>query len=304
MPRKKVFELIEREGIQMVDLRFTDIAGRWQHFTVPVAELTEETFSAGSGFDGSSIKGFKPIEESDMLLVPDPGTVFIDPFFTEKTLCLVCDIYEPGVQLMPFSFDPRSIAHRAEEYLRKSGLADTAYFGPEAEFFIFDTLRYHQGAQEGYYHIDAEEGEWNTGDGDNNLAYKIRHKEGYFPLPPHDTQQDIRSEMVSHMIACGLSVEKHHHEVATAGQAEIDLRYGSLLKMADAIMLYKYIVKSTARKHGKVVTFMPKPIFGDNGSGMHTHVSLWKGGKPLFAGDRYAGLSEMALHFRSAEHTS
>ncbi|TAN71224.1 MAG: type I glutamate--ammonia ligase [Gallionella sp.] len=297
MPKDKVFELIKREQVKMVDLRFVDLTGRWQHFTVPVTELTEETFSAGSGFDGSSIKGFKPIEESDMLLMPDPTTAFVDPFFAEKTLCLICDVYEPGTKVAPFIFDPRSIARRAEEYLHKSGLADTAYFGPEAEFFIFDTLRYHQGAQEGYYHIDADEGEWNTGDAESNLAYKIRHKEGYFPVPPHDTQQDIRSEMVSHMIACGLSVEKHHHEVATAGQAEIDLRYAPLLKMADAIMLYKYLVKSTARKHGKVATFMPKPIFGDNGSGMHTHVSLWKDGKPLFAGDRYAGLSEMALHF-------
>ena len=297
MTRDQVFELIKREHITMVDLRFADLAGRWQHFTMPATELTADAFTHGVGFDGSSIKGFKPIQESDMLLVPDPATVFVDPFFVTKTLCLTCDVFEPGAVPEPFTFDPRRIARAAERYLRETGVADTAYFGPEAEFFILDSIRYHQDAHEGYYHLDAEEGIWNTGDGEVNLGYKIRHKEGYFPVPPHDTQQDLRTEMVANLIACGVAVEKHHHEVATAGQAEIDLRYAPLLQMADAMTLYKYIVKSTAKKYGKVATFMPKPVFGDNGSGMHTHVSLWQGGKPLFAGDRYAGLSALALHF-------
>lgn len=292
-----VLAKLEREQIPMVDLRFCDLAGRWQHFTMPTAELTAEAFSEGVGFDGSSIKGFKSIEESDMLLLPDPATAFVDPFFALKTLVLTCDVAEPGLPPTPFAFDPRRIAKAAEAYLTATGIADTAYFGPEAEFFIFDSLRYGHGAQESYYHLEAEEGVWNTGATAPNSGYKIRHKEGYFPVPPHDTQQDIRSEMVAHLTECGVAVEKHHHEVATAGQAEIDLRYASLTKMADAITLYKYVVKATARKCGKVATFMPKPIFGDNGSGMHTHVSLWKEGKPLFAGDRYAGLSDLALHF-------
>lgn len=297
MTQAQVFECIEREHIQMVDFRFADLAGRWQHFTTPTAELTPDAFARGIGFDGSSIRGFKPIEESDMLLVPDPATAFIDPFFAAKTLCLICDVYEPGSPLAPFAFDPRHIARRAEHYLRSSGVADTAYFGPEAEFFILDSIRYHQDAHEAYYHLDAEEGIWNSGVGPMNLGFKIRHKEGYFPVPPHDTQQDLRSEMVSTLVACGVPVEKHHHEVATAGQAEIDLRYAPLLQMADQMMLYKYVAKGTAKKSGKLVTFMPKPIFGDNGSGMHTHVSLWREGTPLFSGDRYAGLSELALHF-------
>ena len=297
MTKDEIFSLIDREQVAMVDFRFVDVFGRWQHFTSPVAELTPEVFVEGVGFDGSSIRGFKPIQESDMLLVPDPVSAFVDPFFAVKTLVLICDVYEPGNELTPFTYDPRRIARQAESFLRGSGIADVAYFGPEAEFFIFDSIRYHQDAREGSYAIESSEAPWRSGDGGANLGYRIPHKEGYFPVPPHDTQQDVRTAMVQHLTACGVPVEKHHHEVATAGQAEIDLRYGPLVSMADQMMIYKYVVKATARQHGKVATFMPKPMFGDNGSGMHTHVSLWQGGKPLFAGNGYAGLSDLALHF-------
>ncbi len=297
MTQAEVFALIERERVAMVDFRFVDVFGRWQHFTAPAVELTPDVFAQGTGFDGSSIRGFKPIQESDMLLVPDPATAFVDPFFTSKTLCLICDVYEPGKKITPFAFDPRRIARNAESYLQSSGVADVAYFGPEAEFFIFDSIRYYQDARHAGYAVDSVEAPWHSSDCAPNLGYQIPHKEGYFPVPPHDTQQDIRTGMIEHLAACGVEVEKHHHEVATAGQAEIDLRFAPLVRMADQMMIYKYVTKATARQLGKVVTFMPKPIFGDNGSGMHTHVSLWKDGNPLFAGDRYAGLSELALHF-------
>ena len=297
MTQSEVFALIEREHVAMVDFRFVDVFGRWQHFTTPAAELTTDVFEQGTGFDGSSIRGFKPIQESDMLLKPDPATAFIDPFFAAKTLCLICDVFEPGAKITPFPFDPRRIARNAEEYLKSTGIADVAYFGPEAEFFVFDSIRYYQDAQHAGYAVDSSEAPWHSGDGTPNLGYQIPHKEGYFPVPPHDTQQDVRTAMVEHLADCGVEVEKHHHEVATAGQAEIDLRYAPLVRMGDQMMIYKYVTKATARQHGKVVTFMPKPLFGDNGSGMHTHVSLWRGSAPLFAGDRYAGLSELALYF-------
>lgn len=294
--KNKILELIEKEGVQIIDLRFVDIFGRWQHFSVPTDQLSLKDFEEGIGFDGSSIKGFKPIEESDLLLMPDPTTAFLDPFFQVKTLCLICDVYEPGT-LQPFVYDPRYIAKKAQKYLESTGIANKAYFGPEAEFFIFDTISYQQSENQGFYKIDSEEAFWNSGQGERNLAYKIRAKEGYFPVPPHDTQQDIRSEIATNLKKVGIIVEKHHHEVATAGQAEIDFKYEELLIQCDSLVKFKYIVKGTSRKYNKVATFMPKPIFGDNGSGMHTHVSLWKDGLPLFHGDKYGGLSELALYF-------
>ena len=293
---EKIFEMIKKEGIKMIDLRFVDIFGQWQHFTSPVEHFKPDDFKEGIGFDGSSIKGFKPIEESDLILRPDAQATFIDPFFAEKTLVLVCDVYEPQT-LEPFLFDPRFIAKKAQKYLESTGIANKIYLGPEAEFFIFDSIHYHQDASQSYYKIDSEEAFWNTGAGERNLGYKIQAKQGYFPVPPHDTQQDLRTEITKNLQAVGIAVEKHHHEVATAGQAEIDIRYEELLKQADNLIKFKYIVKGTAKKYGKVATFMPKPIFGDNGSGMHTHVSLWQDDKPLFAGDKYSGLSEMALYF-------
>lgn len=271
--------------------------GIWQHYSLPLSELTESLFEEGNGFDGSSIRGWKAINESDMLLFPDPSTARIDPFCAEITVSLLGNVKDP-ITHQPYNRDPRSIAQKAEEYLKSTGVGDVAYFGPEAEFFIFDNVRFDQKAQEGYYHIDSQEGVWNSGKSDDtNLGYKPRHKEGYFPVSPIDSQQDIRSEMILEMEKAGIAIEKHHHEVATAGQAEIDLRFDSLVNMADKMMWYKYIVKNVAKRHNKTVTFMPKPLFGDNGSGMHTHQSIWKGGKPLFAGDKYAGISQMALNY-------
>lgn len=293
---KHIFDRIQKEGIELIDLRFVDIYGKWQHFTMPSLVLREADFREGIGFDGSSIKGFKPIEESDLLLLPDPATAFIDPFFERKTLCFICDVYEPG-SLVPFIYDPRYIAKKAQKYLESTGIANKVYFGPEAEFFIFDSLSYFQSESQSFYKIDSQEAFWNSGLGERNLAYTIRVKEGYFPVPPHDTLQDLRSEITHHLQSIGITVEKHHHEVATAGQTEIDFRYEELVPQADNITKFKYIVKSTAKKSGKLATFMPKPIFGDNGSGMHTHISLWKDEIPLFAGDKYAGLSDMALYF-------
>ncbi|MGE3312207.1 MAG: type I glutamate--ammonia ligase [Limisphaerales bacterium] len=294
---KQVLELAKKSGARMVDVKFVDTFGTWQHFSVPTHELTLETFDEGFGFDGSSIRGWKSIEASDMLAMPDPATAFIDPFCAVPTLSLTCTIAETGTK-EAYSRDPRGIAQRAEKYLASTGLADTAVFGPEAEFFIFDNVQYDTNSNGCYYSVDSEEAVWNTGrDEMPNLGYKIRHKEGYFPVGPTDTQQDIRTEMVLTMEQLGIQVERQHHEVATAGQAEIDFRFDTLVKTADTMMLYKYIIKNVARKHGKTVTFMPKPLFGDNGSGMHTHQSLWKKGKPLFAGKEYAGLSEMALYY-------
>ncbi len=292
----EVLSLIEKEGVEIVDLRFMDFPGLWQHLSVPVRELTRDSFEQGFGIDGSSIRGWQAINESDMLIKPVPETAFIDPFLKAKTLVLICNICDP-VTGEDYTRDPRNIARKAVNYLRGSGIADTAYFGPEAEFFIFDDIRFDQNAHEGYYFLDSVEGQWNTGRSEEpNLGYKTRYKEGYFPVPPMDSMQDLRSEMTLTLESIGVPVEAQHHEVASGGQAEIDIRFASLVECADNLLKYKYVIKNTAKKHNKTVTFMPKPIFGDNGSGMHVHVSLWKEGSNLFAGDGYAGLSEMAMY--------
>src|SRR3974390_1708190 len=294
---KSVLELAKKSGAKMVDVKFVDTFGTWQHFCCPIAELTEESFTEGLGFDGSSIRGWKSIEASDMLAMPDPDTAFIDPFMIEATPSLTCTIAATGT-MEPYIRDPRGISQRAEKYLASTGIADSAVFGPEAEFFVFDNVQFDAKSNGTFYSIDSEEAIWNTGrDEMPNLGYKIRHKEGYFPVAPLDQQQDIRTEMCLVMEQLGVSIERQHHEVATAGQAEIDYRFDTLVKSADAMMVYKYVVKNIARKHGKTACFMPKPLFGDNGSGMHTHTNLWKKEKPLFAGKEYAGLSQMALHY-------
>ncbi len=291
-----VLQLIREEDVKIVDLRFMDFPGLWQHFSVPAREITEASFEKGFGFDGSSIRGWQSINESDMLMKPVPATAFLDPFLKIKTLVLICNICDP-ITGEDYSRDPRNIALKAVKYLKRTQIADTAYFGPEAEFFIFDDIRFDQNAHEGYYHIDSVEGAWNSGRREEpNLGYKPRYKEGYFPVPPTDSLQDLRSEMVMILEEIGVATEAQHHEVATGGQSEIDLRYDRLVSSADNMLKYKYVVKNTARKHNKTVTFMPKPLFNDNGSGMHIHLSLWKGGSNLFAGERYAGLSEMALY--------
>jgi glutamine synthetase len=289
-----VLQLIADEGIEIVDVRFCDLPGLMQHFSMPAGQLTAEVFEEGVGFDGSSIRGFQEIQESDMLLVPDPNTAVIDPFTEHKTLDINCFVNDP-VTGESYSRDPRYVARKAEEYLMSTGLADTCYVGPEAEFFIFDDVRFDQNEHEGYYFIESIEAAWNTGRDENpNLGYKARYKEGYFPVPPMDHFQDLRSEMILTLERLGVEIEIHHHEVGTAGQAEIDMRFDSLLRMADKLMLYKYVVKNVARQAGKTATFMPKPVFQDNGSGMHTHQSLWKGGEPLFYSEAgYAGLSDM-----------
>ena len=293
---KDVLKVIEKEGVKVIDLRFMDFPGLWQHFSVPPKELEEETFEKGLGFDGSSIRGWRVINESDMIVKPVPESAFIDPFSKAKTLVLICNICDP-VTGEDYTRDPRNIARKAEAYLKSTGIADTAFFGPEAEFFIFDDIRFDQNEHSGYYFIDSVEGRWNTGREENpNLGYKPRYKEGYFPVPPTDSQQDLRNEMMLLMEEIGIDVECQHHEVATGGQAEIDMRFSPLVKMADNLLKYKYIIKNTAVKNGKTVTFMPKPLFNDNGSGMHVHVSLWKGDLNLFAGDGYAGMSEMAMY--------
>src|SRR5271166_5261008 len=294
---KSVIDMSKKSGAKMVDIKFVDTFGTWQHFSCPIRELTEDIFAEGLGFDGSSIRGWKSIEASDMLAMPDPKTAFIDPFMAEPTLSLTCTIAETGTK-EPYIRDPRGIAQRAEKYLNSTGVADTAVFGPEAEFFIFDNVQFDHKSNGTFYSVDSEEAVWNTGREEMpNLGYKIRHKEGYFPVAPTDTQQDIRTEMSLVMESLGIKIERQHHEVATAGQAEIDFRFDTLVKTADNMMLYKYVIKNIAKKHGKTATFMPKPLFGDNGSGMHTHQSLWKKDKPLFAGKEYAGLSQMALHY-------
>ena len=294
---KSVIEKALKEGAKMFDVKFVDTFGIWQHFSCPISELTEESFTDGIGFDGSSIRGWKSIEASDMLAMPDPDTAFIDPFCSVPTLSLTTTIAETGTK-EAYTRDPRGIAQRGEKYLDSTGLADAAVFGPEAEFFIFDNVQFDSKSNGTFYSIDSEEAIWNSGKEElPNLGYKIRHKEGYFPVAPNDTQQDIRTEMCLVMEQLGLKIERQHHEVATAGQAEIDFRFDTLVKTADNMMIYKYVIKNVARKHGKTATFMPKPLFGDNGSGMHTHQSLWKKGKPLFAGKEYAGLSPMALHY-------
>jgi glutamine synthetase len=296
MTPKDVLAMIKEHDIKMVDVRFTDMPGTWQHFSLPASMLSEDDFVHGLGFDGSSIRGFQAINESDMLVVPDPDTAFIDPLLKIPTLALICDIRDP-LTGENYSRDPRYIARKAEDYLRSTGIADTAYFGPEAEFFLFSDVRFDQGSHFGYYFLDSDEGIWNSGAdrGGKNLGYRPRYKEGYFPCPPLDTLQDVRSQITLNMMAAGIEVEVHHHEVATAGQCEIDMRFDSLLRMADKLVKYKYIVKNTARQFGLTATFMPKPLFGDNGSGMHCHQSLWKEGQPLFYDPKgYALLSDTA----------
>src|SRR5438034_2641672 len=294
---KSVLELAKKSGAKMADIKFVDTFGTWQHFSVPISELNEESFAEGLGFDGSSIRGWKSIAASDMLAMPDPATASIDPFMAVPTLSLTCTIAETGTR-EPYIRDPRGIAQRAEKYLQSTGIAESAVFGPEAEFFIFDNVQFDSKANGTFYSVDSEEAIWNTGGEEMpNLGYKLRHDEGYFPVAPLDTQQDIRTEMGLRMEQLGIQIERQHHEVATAGQAEIDFRFDTLVKTADTMMLYKYVLKNVAKKHGKTVTFMPKPLFGDNGSGMHTHQSLWKKGKPLFAGNEYAGLSKQALYY-------
>ncbi len=294
---KEVLDFAKKNGVKLVDYKFCDIPGTWQHFTTTIGELEEATFQEGLGFDGSSIRGWKAIHASDMLVMPDPATAFIDPFCAEPTLSLTCAVKDP-VTGETYERDPRSVALRAEAYLKSTGIGDTAYFGPEAEFFVFDDVRYSSGSNGSMYSVDSVEGIWNSGREEGpNLGYKIRHKEGYLPVPPADSQQDLRDQMVLTMEALGIKIERQHHEVATAGQAEIDIRFDSLVRTGDKMCLYKYVVKNIARKFGKTATFMPKPLFGDNGSGMHTHQSIWKGGQPVFAGKGYANLSETALHY-------
>ena len=292
-----VFKAIKDRGVRMVDLRFTDIPGIWQHFSVPPSAVDADAFSDGIGFDGSSIRGFQEIHESDMLVVPDPVSAFLDPFTEETTLVLICAITDPLTGSL-YSRDARHVAIKAEAYLKNTGVGDIANFGPEPEFFVFNDVRYGQGTNHSFYEVDSDEGNWNTGrEEDPNLGHKPRPKEGYFPVPPTDSMQDIRTEMVLRLEDIGIPVEAHHHEVATGGQAEIDMRFTSLTRMADNLMIYKYIVKNVARRRGKTATFMPKPLFEDNGSGMHVHQSLWKDGQPLFAGEGYAGSSELMRHY-------
>jgi glutamine synthetase len=294
---KEVLKLIQDQNIQMIDLKFIDTPGTWQHLTLYQDQIDESSFSDGVPFDGSSIRGWKNINESDMMMVLDPNTAWIDPFMKEPTLSIICSIKEPRTGEW-YNRCPRVIAQRAIDYLVSTGLGDTAFFGPEAEFFIFDDVRFDQNAHEGYYHVDSVEGSWNSGKKESpNLGYKPRFKEGYFPVSPTDSFQDIRTEMLLTMKDCGVPIEKQHHEVATGGQCELGFRFGKLIEAADWLMTYKYVIKNVAKKYGKTVTFMPKPIFGDNGSGMHCHQSIWRDGKPLFAGDKYAGLSEMGLYY-------
>ena len=296
MGMKEVMKLAEEAGAQFVDMKFIDLPGRWQHLTVPIRELTEDFFEDGHGFDGSSVAGWQGINESDMLLIPDADTAHIDPFLGYTTLSITCDVVDP-ITREPYGRDPRGVAKRLEAFLQSTGHCDTAYIGPEAEFFIFDEARFHQDNNSGFFEVDSNEGIWNSGAPGPNTGHRPAHKGGYFPVSPVDSQTDLRSEMCLELEALGIHVETQHHEVATAGQGEIDVRFDSLLKMADTMMWFKYVVKNVAHRHGKTATFMPKPLFNDNGSGMHTHMSLWKDGKPTFAGDGYAGLSQNALWY-------
>lgn len=297
MTPKEVMKFAEENKVTMVDLKFMDYPGMWQHFAVPLAELEEDSFEDGFGFDGSSIRGWQPIHASDMLVIPDPTTARMDPFIKEPTLSLICNIFDP-ITKEAYSRDPRNIAQKAENYLKSTGIGDTAFFGPEAEFFIFDDIRYDTKQQHSFYFIDSVEGNWNTGRIEKpNLGYKPRNKEGYFPVSPTDSQHDLRDEMVKVMMQVGIQIECQHHEVATGGQAEIDMKFAPLVQVADNLMWYKYIVKNVALRNGKTATFMPKPIWNDNGTGMHVHQSIWKDGKPLFAGSGYGGLSDMALYY-------
>jgi len=298
MTPKQVLEFARENNVVMVDLRFTDWPGTWQHCSFPIDHIDEGTFEDGLGFDGSSIRGWQVINESDMLMVPDPNTAFIDPFFAHPTLVLICDIQDP-ITRESYSRDPRNIAKKAEAYLKRSGIGDTAFIGPEAEFFVFSDARFSTGPDHGFYSIDSPEASWNSGaeEPGGNLAYKPRMQQGYFPTPPLDSLQDLRTEMVLTMQKIGLKIEAQHHEVATAGQCEIDMVFSPLLAMADQVIKYKYVVKNVARQNGVTATFMPKPMFEGNGSGMHCHQSIWKDGKPLFAGDGYGGFSDLGLHY-------
>ena len=291
------FEFAKEHGARQVDLKFCDLFGSWQHCTYPIEEVEEGVFDDGFGFDGSSIRGWQAINESDMLAVPDPDTARLDPFFEIPTISVIADIVDP-ITKQPYSKDPRNVAKKGLAYLQQTGLADTCYIGPEPEFFVFDDIRYGSSERGSMYEIDSSEAAWNTGRSEpgGNLGHKVDYKAGYFPVSPSDTMHDLRSEMVSELKNVGIVVEAHHHEVGTAGQCEIDMKFADLLTMADQFLWYKYIIKNVAKRHGKTVTFMPKPVFEDNGSGMHTHISLWNGSKPLMAGDGYAGMSEFGLH--------
>jgi glutamine synthetase len=292
-----VLEYVKKNKIEFVDFKFMDFPGQWQHTTVPASQLKADSFENGVGFDGSSMRGWKSINESDMLIIPDPETMFTDPFIKAPTISLICDVYEPATK-EKYSRCPRSIAQKADAYMKSTGLADTVYYGPEAEFFVFDDVRYETTANSSFYFVDSAEGKWNSGREENpNLGYKPRFKEGYFPVPPTDSLVELRNEMVLNLQNVGIEVEAQHHEVASGGQCEIDLRFQPLLKAADQLLMFKYIVKNTAHANNKTVTYMPKPIFGDNGSGMHMNMSLWKKDKPLFFGNGYANLSESALYY-------
>nr|NJM02069.1 type I glutamate--ammonia ligase [Desulfobacula sp.] len=296
MTPKDVIAMAEKNDVKMVDLRFMDFIGTWQHFSVPLSELTESSFEEGFGLDGSSMRAWQVINNSDMIVIPEPGTAKIDPFFKVPTLAIIGNIYDPITQ-EPYSRDPRGIAKKVEQYIKSTGIADTIYVGPEPEFFIFSGIRYSSEPHASFFEIDSCEAHWNSSSDEMpNLGYKIRPKQGYYPLPPNDKYQDIRTEMLLTLEDLGIAMECQHHEVAAAGQCEIDLKFDSLLNMSDKLAWFKYVLKNVAVKHGQTVTFMPKPLFGDNGTGMHTHMSFWKGGNPLFAGNKYAGLSDEALY--------
>jgi glutamine synthetase len=295
MTPKDVLAFAKEKGAKVLDIRFMDFPGVWQHLTVPMGQLQESSFEEGFGFDGSSIRGWQPINASDMLVIPDPSTARMDPFYKEPSLVLIGNIVDP-ITHEPYSRDPRNIARKAETYLKSTGIGDTAFIGPEAEFFIFDDIRFESSQYGAFYAIDSIEGNWNTGrDECPNLGYKPRNKEGYFPVPPMDKFQDLRTEMLLTLEGLGIAIEAQHHEVATAGQSEIDMRFKPLLEMGDQMVWFKYVLKNVAYRNGHTVTFMPKPLYGDNGTGMHTHISIWKDGNTLFAGDKYAGLSQMGL---------
>ena len=297
MTGKEVVEFAAKHDCKMVDYKFLDFIGIWQHFSQPISMFSEETFEEGIGFDGSSIRGWQPIHNSDMLLLPDPTTAKIDPFPKVSTLSLICNIIDPFTR-EGYTRDPRFVAQKAESYLKSSGIADTCYFGPEPEFFIFDDVRYSSSTNQSFYAVDSIEGAWNSGREEfPNLGYKPNYKGGYFPVAPTDSLVDLRNEMVEVLQSVGMQIEAAHHEVATGGQCEIDMRFDSLVNMADTLQWFKYIVRNVAFRNGKTVTFMPKPLFGDNGSGMHCHMSLWKDGKNLFVGDGYGGLSKMAIYY-------
>jgi glutamine synthetase len=296
MKAKDVIQLAKDNDCKFVDFKFIDLPGIWQHTTIPANRLTEDLFEEGIGFDGSSVRGWQPINASDMVMTPDPATARIDPFHAQRTLSIICKVSDP-ITGQPYGRDPRYIAQKAEIYLRGTGIADTTFFGPEAEFFVFDSVRYDNAPRGAFYEIDADEAAWNTGKAGPNLGHKIRHKEGYFPVPPTDTLFDLREDIMTTLMDTGIVVEVGHHEVASAGQCEIGMKFSTLTAMADDLMWFKYVVKNVARRHNKTATFMPKPLYGDNGSGMHCHQSLWSGEKPLFAGDGYAGMSDVGLFY-------